>query len=167
MDPRCASLYLICAQRPALYFELVERKTVTMLRAASRCATDAATASVRRSATRAGRLKHLLPPTRCASTSTSSTPSSHAGPRVAYGALAGVAFFSAVLGYSVAEWKRRGAFGTKEAKGEAGNARTWEDVQYGSHADVEAAIGELRKILPRDGAVNTVRLFLMMLRGKY
>ncbi|THH06266.1 hypothetical protein EW145_g4198 [Phellinidium pouzarii] len=61
-------------------------------------------------------------------------------------------FFSSVFGYSVSEWMRRGAGGTKEANA---GLRTWQTVTYGSRADVEAAITELRKVLPDEGAVNT------------
>ena len=98
--------------------------------------------------------KHQAAPTiaRCASTSSSSA-AEH--PRVAYGALAGVAFFSAALGYSISEWRQKGASGTKNAEAST-RVRTWEDVQYGSHEDVKVAIEELKKVLPREGAVDTV-----------
>ncbi|KAL5532904.1 DLD1_1 [Sanghuangporus sanghuang] len=90
------------------------------------------------------------------STSRSSTGNHPAGssfgssPRFAYGLLASVAFFSGVLGYSLNEWTRRGRRASAE-----GAASTWEDVTYASHRDVQAAIEELRKVLPREGAVNT------------
>ncbi|KAL5511402.1 DLD1_1 [Sanghuangporus vaninii] len=71
-------------------------------------------------------------------------------PRYAYGLLASVAFFSGVLGYSLNEWTRRDRRASAE-----GAAGTWEDVTYASHRDVQAAIQELRKVLPREGAVNT------------
>ncbi|KAH8117132.1 D-lactate dehydrogenase cytochrome oxidoreductase [Phellopilus nigrolimitatus] len=60
--------------------------------------------------------------------------------RVAYGLLASIAFFSAVFGYSVSEWTRRTA---------------GSHVTYGSHEDIEAAIAELKVVLPGEGAVNT------------
>ncbi|KAL5529461.1 hypothetical protein ACEPAG_5446 [Sanghuangporus baumii] len=90
------------------------------------------------------------------STSRSGTGNHSAGssysssPRFAYGLLASVAFFSGVLGYSLNEWTRRGHHATAE-----GAASTWEDVTYASHRDVQAAIEELKKVLPREGAVNT------------
>lgn len=92
---------------------------------------------------------------RLASGSAPSSSSSFGTQRVAYGALASIAVFSAILGYSVNELTRRGSTGTKEAA-----PRTWQDVTYGSRADVEAAIVELRKALPRDDAVNTVSSYL-------
>ena len=49
------------------------------------------------------------------------------------------------------EWTSRKKYGSGE-----GAVKTWEDVKYGSRKDVEVAIEELRKVLPREGAVNTV-----------
>ncbi|KAI5124080.1 hypothetical protein M0805_003907 [Coniferiporia weirii] len=70
-------------------------------------------------------------------------------PRTAYGILASVALFSAVLGYSVSELMRRNA-------STAGSSpRTWREVAYGSRADLDAAIAELRGVLPGEDAVNT------------
>lgn len=36
------------------------------------------------------------------------------------------------------------------------SAKTWEDVKYATHAELVSAIEELKRVLPRDGAVNTV-----------
>ena len=71
--------------------------------------------------------------------------------KFAYGLLASVAFFSAALGYSANEYVRR------QAKDGSRQAATWKDASYGSRSDVEAAITELKRILPREGAVDTVR----------
>lgn len=67
----------------------------------------------------------------------------------AYGLLASVAVFSSILGYSVSEWSH------KDSKAAIKKLTTWKDVKYGSHADVEAAIAELKAALPAPRAVTT------------
>ena len=67
----------------------------------------------------------------------------------AYGLLASVAVFSSILGYSVSEWSRR------DSKSATKKLTTWKDVKYGTHADVEAAIAELKELFPGSRAVTT------------
>lgn len=67
----------------------------------------------------------------------------------AYGLLASVAVFSSILGYSVSEWSH------KDSKAAIKKLTTWKDVKYGSHAEVEAAIAELKAALPAPRAVTT------------
>ena len=67
----------------------------------------------------------------------------------AYGLLASVAVLSSILGYSVSEWSRR------DPKSATKKLTTWKDVKYGTHADVEAAIAELKVLFPGSRAVTT------------
>ncbi|EJD02134.1 D-lactate dehydrogenase cytochrome oxidoreductase [Fomitiporia mediterranea MF3/22] len=83
------------------------------------------------------------------STATQGSVSSFGSKKFAYGLLASVAFFSSVLGYSVGEWRRESGNVKKRV------ASTWQDVTYGTRADVESAIKDLREALPRNGAVET------------
>ena len=69
--------------------------------------------------------------------------------------VASIALFSAVFGYSANEYVQR------HRSEKIGHTPTWKDVGYGSRSDVDAAIQELRRVLPRDGAVDTVRRLML------
>lgn len=86
--------------------------------------------------------------------STSSSNSAPAGVRnsqnFAYGLLASVAAFSSVFGYSVSEWRRKSLSPSATVP-----AKTWQEATYGSQKDIQAAIAELRTVLPDENAVMT------------
>lgn len=99
------------------------------------------------------RLRIPIGSARFASSESSSSASSKASPAIEYGLLASIAFFSAVFGYSVSQWRSRPA-----AAGLSTDVRgKWNvrDFKYASDADVETAIAELRKVFPEPKVVVT------------
>lgn len=88
-----------------------------------------------------------------ANTAPANVPPTQAQQRISYlqfGAIAiGLFCLGSTVTYVVLTQKASG-LESKDA------VRTWEDVKYATHAELATAIAELKKVLPRDGAVNTV-----------